>query len=105
MSDTTSTKTPKTAAAQHETKGTVDAKELAHFAEHGKDMWKEGHPLQLMNQLRVPAIVDALLPPTETNRVLRDGPLPLRGFRILDVGCGGGFLAEPLAKLGAHLYH
>lgn len=102
MSDTTSTQTSKTAAAQQEAKGTVDAKELAHFTEHGRDLWKEGHPLQLMNQIRVPAIVDALLPPTDANRVLRDGPLPLRGFRILDVGCGGGLLAEPLAKLGAY---
>ena len=101
MSDTTSTHASKTAAAQQEATGTVDAKELAHFAEVGKDMWREGHPLQLMNRLRVPAILDALLPPTEANRVLREGPLPLRGFRILDVGCGGGFLSEPLAKLGA----
>jgi len=34
-------------------------------------------------------------------RVLEDGMWPsLRGFRVLDVGCGGGFLAEPLARMG-----
>lgn len=89
----------KSAVGQQD-KGTIDDKERAHFAEQGKILWKEGQPLQLMNQVNVPAIVDALVPPTEANRVLREGPLPLRGFRILDAGCGGGLLSEPLAKLG-----
>lgn len=30
-----------------------------------------------------------------------DGDRPLQGLRILDVGCGGGLLAEPLARMGA----
>lgn len=31
------------------------------------------------------------------------GETPLRGKRVLDVGCGGGILSEPLARLGAHV--
>lgn len=30
-----------------------------------------------------------------------DGPLPFKGLRLLDIGCGGGLLAEPMARLGA----
>jgi len=29
------------------------------------------------------------------------GPLPFAGLRILDIGCGGGLLSEPMARLGA----
>ena len=101
MTDTRRTQSSKNAATGQQGKGTVDENERIHFAERGESLWKEGKPLQLMNQLNVPAVIDALLPPTEENRVLRDGPLPLRGFRILDAGCGGGLLSEPLAKLGA----
>ena len=28
---------------------------------------------------------------------------PLQGLQVLDIGCGGGLLAEPLARLGAHV--
>jgi ubiquinone biosynthesis O-methyltransferase len=38
-----------------------------------------------------------------TARFARDphGPRPLEGLRLLDIGCGGGLLAEPMARLGA----
>ena len=32
---------------------------------------------------------------------LQDSEKPLQGIRILDIGCGGGLLSEPLAALGA----
>ena len=101
MTNTIRPQPSKKSAAGQQGKGTVDENERIHFSERGESLWKEGKPLQLMNQLNVPAVIDALLPPNEKNLVLRDGPLPLRGFRILDAGCGGGLLSEPLAKLGA----
>lgn len=50
-----------------------------------------------MNDLRVPFIRDNLLK-TSTNH---DPGKPLSGMKILDVGCGGGLLTEPLGRLGA----
>lgn len=32
-----------------------------------------------------------------------EGTLPLSGLRVLDIGCGGGLLSEPLARLGARV--
>merc|ERR1719427_2288847 len=61
------------------------------------DWWNtEGvcKPLHSMNRLRVPFVRDRLVP---NNR----NALPLQGLKILDVGCGGGILSEPLARLGA----
>ena len=54
-----------------------------------------------MNYLRVPLIRDGLLGTYSVDKEIRDGPTPLQGFKILDAGCGGGILAEPLARLGA----
>ncbi len=54
--------------------------------------WKEGGPFDLlhaMNPLRLSFISECIG--------------DVRGMKILDVGCGGGILAEPLARLGAHV--
>ncbi|XP_029843098.2 ubiquinone biosynthesis O-methyltransferase, mitochondrial isoform X1 [Ixodes scapularis] len=59
-------------------------------------------PLSRMNAIRVPLIRDGLL---QAGRRAEKAPKsvskPLAGLRILDVGCGGGLLSEPLARLGA----
>jgi 2-polyprenyl-6-hydroxyphenyl methylase/3-demethylubiquinone-9 3-methyltransferase len=55
-------------------------------------------PLHLMNPVRLGYITEQIA--AEYNRDLR-GPLPFGGLRILDIGCGGGLLSEPMARLGA----
>jgi 2-polyprenyl-6-hydroxyphenyl methylase/3-demethylubiquinone-9 3-methyltransferase len=55
-------------------------------------------PLHKLNPIRIAFVRD------EACRHFRRDPSafdPLRGLRVLDVGCGGGLLAEPLARLGA----
>ncbi len=41
---------------------------------------------------------------TSNQRALPASPPPSPGLRVLDVGCGGGILAESLARLGAHVH-
>lgn len=47
-----------------------------------------------------PALTPKIRPATHADR---DALRPLDGLRVLDVGCGGGLLAEPLARLGARM--
>jgi len=76
---------------------TMNKEEVEKFSKMASDWWNtEGvcKPLHSMNRLRVPFVRDRLVP---NNR----NALPLQGLKILDVGCGGGILSEPLARLGA----
>lgn len=79
----------------------VDAGELAKFADLGRRWW-DVHgpmaPLHKLNPVRVAYVRDRACA-----RFGREpGTMrPLAGLAALDVGCGGGLLAEPLARLGA----
>ncbi|KAL5284006.1 COQ3.2 family protein [Megaselia abdita] len=66
----------------------------------GSFWWPEDRPngLQLMNKVRVPFIKEAIL--SNENRGQNDN---LQGIKILDAGCGGGILAEDLARTGAQI--
>jgi 2-polyprenyl-6-hydroxyphenyl methylase/3-demethylubiquinone-9 3-methyltransferase len=78
----------------------VDPEEVARFERLADSWWDARGPMRALhkfNPLRLAHIRD------ETCRRLgRDpkSPRPLSGLSILDVGCGGGILAEPLARLG-----
>ncbi|XP_055981190.1 ubiquinone biosynthesis O-methyltransferase, mitochondrial isoform X1 [Sorex fumeus] len=79
---------------------TVDSDEVKRFLALAHKWWDEQGvygPLHSMNDLRVPFIRDNLL-----KIVANHQPgIPLSGMKILDVGCGGGLLTEPLGRLGA----
>ena len=67
----------------------VDAAELSKFSELAHKWWdktSEFKPLHEINPLRLNYINDAV---------------PLKGKRVLDVGCGGGILSESMAEKGA----
>jgi 2-polyprenyl-6-hydroxyphenyl methylase / 3-demethylubiquinone-9 3-methyltransferase len=73
--------------------GRVDPQELAHFEELGEDWWDLSGPmraLHAMNPVRVAYVRDAMT---------RHGGL--EDARIVEIGCGGGILCEPLARMGA----
>ena len=79
----------------------VDAGEIARFAALAEEWWApEGkfRPLHALNPTRLAFIRQRLV-----SQFGRDGneQRPLEGLSLLDVGCGGGLLAEPMARLGA----
>ncbi|XP_077384154.1 ubiquinone biosynthesis O-methyltransferase, mitochondrial [Festucalex cinctus] len=79
---------------------TVDPDELKRFRSLARKWWDEDgefRALHAMNDLRVPFIRDNLL---NVHKARHPGK-PLGGLTILDVGCGGGLLTEPLGRLGA----
>lgn len=82
--------------------GAVDRAELDKFQAMAARWWDPAgplRPLHLMNPVRL----DWLLHQCRTHLACAAGRRPLAGLAILDVGCGGGLLAEPLARLGAEV--
>ncbi len=80
---------------------TVDAAEVAKFEAMAAEWWDpEGKfkPLHMMNPCRLDYINAQIA--AEFGRDLRLAK-PFNGLRILDIGCGGGLLSEPMARLGA----
>jgi 2-polyprenyl-6-hydroxyphenyl methylase/3-demethylubiquinone-9 3-methyltransferase len=82
-------------------KSTVDAAEVARFAALADEWWSPGgkmRPLHKFNPVRLAFIRDSACEHYGADAKSLDC---LSGLSILDVGCGGGILAEPLARLGA----
>jgi 2-polyprenyl-6-hydroxyphenyl methylase/3-demethylubiquinone-9 3-methyltransferase len=86
-----------------ETSSSVIAKEVAQFASHAGDWWDpvgSEAMLHKLNPVRLAYIRDQ----ADQHWALDEhGFKPLEGKSALDVGCGAGLLAEPLARLGARV--
>ena len=92
-----------TATAASNPDPSIDDAEVARFESVAAEWWdSEGkfRPLHRMNPIRVGYIRDALC--RHFGRTVGD-PRPLDDLRIADVGCGGGLLCEPMARLGARV--
>ena len=79
----------------------VDPAELAKFTAMAESWWDprgKFAPLHKLNPVRIAFIRDRILDHFAADRT---AGTPLAGLRLLDVGCGGGLLAEPMARLGA----
>ncbi len=80
---------------------TVDPLEVAKFEAMAAEWWDVSgkfKPLHMMNPCRLDYITEQIA--SEFGRDLSQ-PAPLKGLRLLDIGCGGGLLSEPMARLGA----
>ena len=78
----------------------IDPEEVARFAAIASEWWDASgkfRPLHLLAPTRIRYIRDQVA--GHFNRELANGT-PLEGLRLLDIGCGGGLVSEPLARLG-----
>lgn len=92
---------PTPSAKPTKSSGTVDPAEIAKFERMATEWWDpDGKfaPLHKFNPVRLGYIRDVV-----SERFERDPKAgrPLEGLALLDVGCGGGLLCEPMTRLGA----
>jgi 2-polyprenyl-6-hydroxyphenyl methylase/3-demethylubiquinone-9 3-methyltransferase len=82
---------------------TIDPREVEFYTRLAETWWdREGPfwPLHKLNELRVAYILDKLCRHFGLDA---EADQPLGGLRVLDVGCGGGILAESMARRGARV--
>src|SRR5580658_3150411 len=86
-----------------ETRGTIDEEEVARFSRMASQWWDVRGPmapLHKFNPVRLAYVRDRTAEHFGRDAKRLDS---LKGLRILDIGCGGGILSEPLARLGASM--
>lgn len=101
MTEATQDRRSETASGAVEGGATVDEAEVARFAALAGEWWDprgKFAPLHRMNPARLRLICDSIC-----RNFGRDpaGAQPFDGLRIVDLGCGGGLICEPMARLGA----
>ena len=82
---------------------TVDPSEIAKFEAMAAEWWDlngKFKPLHMLNPCRLDYITSQIAAEFDCDL---DDPAPFKGLRILDIGCGGGLLSEPMARLGAEV--
>jgi 2-polyprenyl-6-hydroxyphenyl methylase/3-demethylubiquinone-9 3-methyltransferase len=80
---------------------TIDKTEIEKFSKLAKDWWNPNgkfKPLHLFNPTRIKFIKEKLI---SYFKLDPNSPQPLKKLKILDIGCGGGLLCEPLNRMGA----
>lgn len=92
---------------------TLDAAEVDRFSRIAAEWWDPDgkfRPLHQLGPARLSCIRDRLLAHFAADRGADDtargggsGTVPLAGLTVLDVGCGGGLISEPLCRMGARV--
>ena len=86
-----------------EIKNTINTEEINKFSQLADEWWKvdgKFKTLHKFNPIRLKFIIDQTITIFSCDH---KSELPLKGIKILDIGCGGGLLSEPLSRLGAEV--
>ena len=81
---------------------TINKKEIEKFSKIAEEWWNpEGKfkPLHKFNPVRISYIKENIIKTFKINQ----NRTPLKNIKVLDIGCGGGLLAEPMCRLGAEV--
>ena len=81
---------------------TINKQEIAKFSKIATEWWNpEGKfkPLHKFNPIRIKYIKENIIKNFKLNSTIK----PLKKINILDIGCGGGLLTEPMCRLGANV--
>ena len=82
---------------------TIDDAEVARFSAIAAEWWSptgKFRPLHKFNPVRLAYIKEQVC---QHFKLDASKPKPFKGLRILDIGCGGGLLCEPMSRLGAEI--
>lgn len=79
---------------------TINKLEIAKFSKIATEWWSPNgkfKPLHKFNPIRIKYLKENII----EHFKLKQTNSPLKGLNILDIGCGGGLLSEPITRLGA----
>ena len=81
---------------------TINKKEIEKFSRIAEEWWDptgKFKPLHKFNPIRISYIKEKII----SSFKLENSDKPLKKIRLLDIGCGGGLLSEPMSRLGAEV--
>jgi 2-polyprenyl-6-hydroxyphenyl methylase/3-demethylubiquinone-9 3-methyltransferase len=81
---------------------TINKKEIEKFSKIAEEWWDPNgkfKPLHKFNPIRISYIKENIIKTFKLNQK----KTPLKNIKILDIGCGGGLLSEPICRLGAEV--
>ena len=82
---------------------TVNKDEIEKFSKLADEWWDingKFKPLHMFNPIRIEYILDIA---TANFKIDKNKKNPLKNLKILDIGCGGGLISEPMTRLGADI--
>ena len=82
---------------------TINKDEINKFSKIADEWWDingKFKPLHMFNPVRIEHILDIALNYLEIDK---NEKLPLKSLKLLDIGCGGGLISEPMSRLGAEV--
>ncbi len=82
---------------------TINKEEIQKFSEIADEWWNTSgkfKPLHMFNPVRIEYILEKVC---DYFKLEKNKSSPLQNIKILDIGCGGGLISEPMSRLGAEV--